>query len=115
MTLYFCPVKADDGYHYYIYDESPALFSEPQVSKRLSLAAFDRVTALLKVGAEGCELVQQQWSTHLLPGHELIQLHHLQTPKALVEEAAVLRIAPRDLWKQEWLEAKDFIFSKDAR
>lgn len=109
MTHYFCPAKASNGHHFYVYDAIPGLTSEFTVSKRLSLVAFERVALLLLEGRTGYELAHHKWSSHLQPGHDAIELHHIRPAADLKDEVRLLKVTPRGQWKPEWLDAEEFI------
>jgi hypothetical protein len=109
MTYYFCPAKASNGHHFYVYDAVPGLTSEFTVSKRLSLVAFERVALLLQEGRTGYELAPHKWTSHLQAGHDAIELHHIRPADVLLDEVRLLKAVPRGLWKPEWLEAEQFI------
>lgn len=111
MTTYLCPVQSPEGYRFYIYDATPGLMSEPTVSEPLDLDQLRRVCVLLEEGRFGFELMQQRWSSHLLPGHDLLELHHIAPSWDMRNEAKVLKAAPRALWESEWLDASHFIES----
>lgn len=109
MTIYLCPVKAESGYHFYTYDGAPGLVSEPVISEALDLDQLRRVCVLLEEGRPGFELMQQRWSSHLQPGHDLLELHHIDPPWDMRNEAKVLKAGPRSMWAPEWLDAAHFI------
>lgn len=108
-TTYFAPVRASNGHFFYLYDEVPGLVSVPRLSKRLSLAAFERVALLLNDNRPGYELIPQKWNSHLRDGHEPIELHTIRPSQEVKTQHHMLKVMKKDTWSQEWLDALQFI------
>lgn len=106
---YFAPVKASNGFHFYVYDELPGLVSRYQLSARLSREAFERVALLLNDDRPGYELVQQNWDAHLRDGHERIELHTIRPRTELKDEHRLLKVQRQANWPPGWLDALHYI------